>query len=173
MSYTTEGQPQGIPFLCTNLLREALIGELVAINGYTYHIAHSPIKDLNEIWYHIMEDEKRHYGMFLQLLRKYDPIQKEKYNETLDHIKFTSKGNLDVSSTIVKYDKYKILNNIRNDIKGELEAVILYEQQVSQIPIIDVKQVFNEIIADEKEHTEELTLALLHYDKNKYGPISK
>lgn len=173
MSYTTERQPQGIPFLCTNLIREAIIGELVAINDYTYHIAHSNIKDLNNTWYHIMEDEKRHYGMFLDILRKYDPIQMERYKEALEHVKFTSKGKLDVCTTTFKSEKYKILNNIRNDIKGELEAVILYENHVAQIPFFDIKETFNEIIADEKEHTEELTLALLHYDKDTYGPISK
>jgi rubrerythrin len=66
MSYTTEGQPQGYPYFYTNKIREALISEIIAINGYAYHIAHSDIKDINEVWHHIMEDEKRHYGMFFR-----------------------------------------------------------------------------------------------------------
>lgn len=31
------------------------------------------------------------------------------------------------------YDKQIILNNIREDIKGELEAVILYEEEIEAI----------------------------------------
>lgn len=37
------------------------------------------------------------------------------------------------------YDKQIILNNIREDIKGEFEAVILYEQYLSVIPYVDVR----------------------------------
>lgn len=44
MSYTNpEGQPQGYSYYFTNLLREALIAEIIAINGYEEHIA-------NQIW---------------------------------------------------------------------------------------------------------------------------
>ena len=86
MSYTTMRQPQGIPVFFTNLIREAMIGEIVAINDYAKHIADSNISELNEIWEHIMEDEKRHYGMFLKLLRKYDPIQLSKFDEAKEHV---------------------------------------------------------------------------------------
>ncbi|WP_461205243.1 ferritin family protein [Clostridium sp. DL1XJH146] len=171
MSYTTERQPQGIPYFFTNKIREAMIGELVAINDYSIHISHSNIKELNEIWYHIMEDEKKHFGMLMQLLRKYDPVEYEKYKEVASHVKLTGKGNLSLSE-YNKSDNTKLLNNIRSDIKGELEAIILYEQHIIEIPHPDIKKVFEKIVADEKEHTEELTLAILHYDKNSYGPIS-
>jgi rubrerythrin len=170
MSYTTSKMPQGFPYCWTNMIREAMIGELVAINDYREHIAKSNVKDINEVWYHIMEDEKRHYGIFLELLRKYDPQEAEKYKEALEHVNLTKKEEIPpckISS------QECILNLIRNDIKGELEAVILYEQHMLQIPNKEVKEVYYEIIGDEKEHTEELTLLLMKYDKNQYGPIEK
>ncbi|MCY6959187.1 ferritin family protein [Clostridium brassicae] len=169
MSYTTNRQPQGISYCFTNKIREAMIAELVAINDYAYNIAHSDIKDINEILHHIMEDEKRHYGMFLKLLRKYDPIQYTKYMEVKEHIK------LDKDAKYLNfYDKNSekmILNFIRDDIKGELEAIILYEEHLMEIPYKDIKETFMKVIEDEKEHVEELTLLLMHYDKDKYGPI--
>lgn len=169
MSYTTMRQPQGVPVFFTNLIREAMIGELVAINDYAKHIADSNINEINEIWEHIMEDEKRHYGMFLKLLRVYDPIQLSKFEEAKEHVNL--KGNTHPGLYCPQYSRELILNNIRNDIKGELEAIILYEQHLVQIPTKDGKELFAEIIGDEKEHMEELTLLLLEYDPHSYGPI--
>ena len=170
MSYTTDRQPQGFPYFPTNKIREAMIGELVAINDYNYHIAHSKIEEINEIWDHIRQDEKRHYGMLLELLRKYDPAQYAMYKEAKDHI------NLGEGKKSLKYygkhlDRYSILNFIRDDIKGELEAIILYEQHIMEIPYKDVKDIFLEIINDEKEHVEELTMVLLKYDEDCYDGL--
>ena len=76
MSYTHPyGQPQGVAFLNTNKLREILIAEIDAINGYEDHIANSNMEDVNAAWKSIAGDEKKHYGMILTLLRKYDPAQ--------------------------------------------------------------------------------------------------
>lgn len=169
MSYTTEGQPQGYPYFYTNKIREALISEIVAINGYAYHIAHSDMKDINEVWHHIMEDEKRHYGMFLELLRKYDPVQCARYMEAKEHVELSK--NSKYLNVFGKHSEDLILNFIRNDIKGEFEAVILYEQNAFEIPYKDIRETYIEIAGDEKEHAEELTLVLMHYDKDKYGPI--
>jgi rubrerythrin len=69
------------------------------------------------------------------------------------------------------YDRQLILNNVRSDIKGELEAVILYEQHWNEIPIQDVRDVYYEVIKVEKEHTEELTRVLLKYDEDKYNGL--
>lgn len=169
MSYTTNRQPQGCPCPFTNLIREAMIGELVAINDYTYHIENSCIKEINDVWEHIAEDEKRHYGMFLKLLRKYDPIQYSKFIEAKEHINLTTSVKLGPISH--KINQKNILSFIRDDIKGELEAIILYEDHLFKIPFNDVKQTYFEIIEDEKEHVEELTLVLLNYEKDIYGPI--
>ncbi len=59
MSYTkSHGQPQGIAILDTNKLREILIAEIVAINGYAEHIANSNMEDVNKVWKGIMIGEK-------------------------------------------------------------------------------------------------------------------
>ncbi|MFD3156283.1 ferritin family protein [Haloimpatiens sp. FM7330] len=170
MSYTTKnGQPQGKACLYSNKIREDMISEIIAINGYEEHIALSDIEEINEVWHHIVEDEKRHYGMFLELLRKIDPIQYKKYEEVQEHLNLSGKHKYHKEN--IKSDKDLILNMVRDDIKGELEAVILYEEHVMSIPSKEVRKIYYEIINDEKEHLEELTLVLMKYDKDKYGPI--
>jgi hypothetical protein len=48
MSYTNpQGQPQGTARHFINKLREILIAEVIAINGYQSHIAHSDIEEIN------------------------------------------------------------------------------------------------------------------------------
>jgi len=164
LSYTTRnGQPQGISYCFTNKIREAMIAEIIAINGYAEHIANSNMEELNAAWKSIMGDEKKHYGMFLTLLRKYDPDQYEKYQEDKG-LKYGPKGPMQVYKQI-------ILNNLRQDIKGELEAVILYEQEFGDIPCEDIRHVFYSVITEEKGHLEHLTELLLKYDTDNYGSL--
>jgi len=169
MSYTNpHGQPQGIATLDTNKLREILIGEIDAINGYANHIANSNMEDINTAWKSIMRDEKKHYGMILSLLRKYDPQQYQSYK---DHIgdKLSPKSSMQIYKP--NYDKQIILNNVREDIKGEFEAVILYEQHIALIPYNDVRYALYTIINEEKGHAEHLTQLLLKYDTDKYDDL--
>ncbi len=169
MSYTHPlGQPQGAARTPSNLLRESLIAELIAINGYQEHIADSDMPDVNAAWQSIMEDEKKHYGMFLTLLRKYDPAE---YAACLQHrqVKPTPRSPMQLYRPA--YDRQIILNNIREDIKGELEAVILYEHQVQLISQRDIRQTLQSIADEEKGHTEHLTRVLLKYDADKYDGL--
>jgi rubrerythrin len=169
MSYTNRyGQPQGYAMLDTNKLREILIAEILAINGYAEHIANSNMEDINAAWNSIMGDEKKHYGMILTLLRKYDPIQYRSYEEHKGD-KLGPKSPMQAFTP--NYDKQVILNNIRGDIKGEFEAVILYEQQFADIPYNDIRQALYSIINEEKGHAEHLTQLLLKYDLNKYNGL--
>lgn len=169
MSYTVkDGQPQGHPYFFTNKIREALIGEIIAINGYAQHIADSDMEDINAVWKSIMQDEKNHYGMLLNLLRKYDSVQYQRYTVQRNQppiIKTT------MQSYKPNYDKQIILNNIRTDIKGEFEAVILYEQHLVEFYQQDIKRIFYLIASDEKEHAEHLTRVLLKYDTDKYDSL--
>ncbi|HEY5561709.1 MAG TPA: demethoxyubiquinone hydroxylase family protein [Clostridiaceae bacterium] len=161
MSYTTRyGQPQGYPKLDTNKLREILIAEIIAINGYAEHIANSNMKDINVAWNSIMGDEKKHYAMIISLLRKYDPAQYQSYKE---HIGDKAGAKSPMQTFTPNFDKQLILNNIREDIKGELEAVILYEQQLAIIPYNDVRSALYSIINEEKGHAEHLTELILKY----------
>lgn len=214
MSYTNpHGQPQGTASRVTNLLRQIIIAEVVAINGYQYHISNSDIAEINEVWHHIMLEEKSHYIIALNLLRKYDPVQYNYFNNppedmlgsavpTIEYSGIEPVSNSGAgpnansantansgsrsrkgsgsgsrpqpqSQPVLQpskpvYDKSKILNYIRDDIKGELEAVILYEDELAQIQQRDVRTALQKIINDEKEHSEELTLVLLKFDPDPY-----
>ena len=162
MSYTNKfGQPQGFAKIVTNTLREILISEIMAINGYAEDIANSNMADINAAWNSIMEDEKKHYGMILTLLRKYDPFQYKSYKE---HIGDKSGPISPMQKFTPNYNKQLILNNIREAIKGELEAVIFYEEQLDSIPYPDIRNALYSIINAEKGHAEHLTQLLLKYD---------
>lgn len=169
MAYTTDRQPQGNIYYWPNKIREAMIAELIAVNDYEFAIANTDIDDLRHLFEHIMEDEKRHYGMFLRLLRQFDRCEAEKYEEVQDHVKFGSKPK-HAKASCLKDDEHEYceLRFIRDNIKGELEAIILYEQHIAEIKDETAQRVFAEIILDEKEHVEELTLALERYDKDPY-----
>ncbi len=169
MSYTTAaGQPQGGAYSFTNRIREAMIAEIIAINGYAEHIANSNMEEINAAWRSIMGDEKKHYGIFLKLLRRYDPDQYEKHQEDKG-LKFGPQGPMQAYKP--KYDRQLILNNVRQDIKGELEAVILYEQEFADIPCEDIRRVFYLVAKEEKGHLEHLTELLLKYDSDNYGSL--
>lgn len=169
LSYTNRyGMPQGIAKFGTNKLREILIGEIIAINGYAEHIANSNMEDINAAWNSIMGDEKKHYGMILTLLRKYDPAQYESYKEHIGD-KLGPKSPMQIFTP--NYDKQTILNNIREDIKGEFEAVILYEELSTILPYQDVRVALKLIINEEKGHAEHLTQLLLKYDSDQYDGL--
>lgn len=167
MSYTNPyGQPQGIARKITNMLRQIIIAEIIAINGYQSHIANSNMQDINEVWHHIMLDEKEHYMLAINLLRKYDPVEYKYFSS--QHEEFSvQKSPLQIYKP--NYDKQIILNNIREDIKGELEAIILYEEELAEFSHKDIRVTLQKIIDDEKEHTEHLTQVLLKYDPDPYG----
>jgi len=165
MSYTNRyGQPQGVARLDTNKLREILIAEIIAINGYAEHIANSNMEDINAAWNTIMGDEKKHYGMILTLLRKYDPDQYKSYKE---HIGDKSGPKSPMQAFTPNYNKQVILNNIREDIKGEFEAVILYEELLDSLPYPDIRTALCFVINAEKGHAERLAQLLLKYSNYK------
>lgn len=168
MSYTNpQGQPQGAARHFTNKLREILIAEVVAINGYQSHIAHSDIEELNQAWNDIILDEKKHYGWILSLLRKYDPDQ---YRQYLEHKKEGGPKEPLRLETQPDYN-YSVLNNIREDIKGEMEAVVLYESEFADFPHKDIQTILRAIIVEEKGHAEHLTQLLLKFDPDDYDQL--
>lgn len=148
----------------TEILRLVMIGEIEAINGYQAHILNSSMSELNQTWLHIMLDEKRHYAMTIELLRKYDPVELKYFLEP--HELSNHKNHMQQYRP--SYDKQIILNNIREDIKGELIAINAYEEYITYIQQKDVKDALQIIIDDEKEHTEHLTQVLLKYDPDPY-----
>jgi rubrerythrin len=169
MSYTnSSGQPQGMSHQFTNKLREILIAEIIAINGYQSHIENSNMAEINSVWHSIMDDEKKHYGLILSLLRKYDP---EEYRQYLAHKTDLQGTQTSMQRDTPDYNSQIILNNIREDIKGECEAVILYEEDLPKFPYRDIRTVLQSIINEEKGHVEHLTKILLKYDPDPYDHL--
>lgn len=172
MSYTTNKQPQGVPLELSNFLRQATIGELVAINEYQKHISYCSIPDVRKLLEHIMLDEKKHYGMLLHMTRKCDPDQFAKAIDVHENTKIKHKT-LHEDLSKKKNCDISFLEKIREDIKGELEAIISYEEVITKISDTEAIEMIKQIVRDEKEHVEELTYLLLKLDNNCYGPIEK
>jgi hypothetical protein len=169
MSYTNPwGQTQGKATSVTNKLRQILVAEIIAINAYYEHILNSNMDDINRAWHNIMLDEKKHYGMALKLLRQYDPTQ---YKMFQAHKADRLGPKTPMQFYNPDYNRQIILNNIRADIKGELEAIILYEEELAEFRQADIRTALQIIIDDEKEHTEHLTELLLKYDPDPYGDL--
>lgn len=170
MSYTVPGgQPQGKPVFVVSKLREAMVAEISAINQYTQHIANSNIEEFNKVWRAILHDEKKHYGMFLTLLRKYDPVQYEAYLYFKNASIETNRAFLTYKP---EYDNQLMLNMVREDIKGELETSVLYDQYAFEIACPDVSHTFSIISRDEKFHAEHLTRLMLTYDPEPYDGLT-
>lgn len=170
MSYTTNRQPQGIIKNIEGFLREGIIAELVAINDYSIFIESTDNKKLKELFHHIMEDEKKHYSIFLKVLRSIDQEEKELAEEVEEHVKIMQKGKYsDFTNKVIREANLLVL--IREAIKGELEAILLYKDFIENLNDENMIRIINEIIRDEKEHTEELSRALILLDKDKYGEL--
>ncbi|MEW8955259.1 ferritin family protein [Clostridium sp.] len=170
MSYTTNRQPQGLSKSIESLLREGMVAELVAINDYDHFIGVTENKDVRELFHHIMEDEKRHYGMFLEALRRIDEEEEELQQEAKEHVVIKSKLKHKTDNK-KKASNYDILVFIREAIKAELEAIILYDSLTEIIEDQCINKIIKDITKDEKEHVEELTRALMILDEDTYGPI--
>ena len=62
-------------------LREALIGELQAINQYQQYIDETDNEKIKKVLSHIRDDEKEHFAELVKLIRELDPTQKEKFQK--------------------------------------------------------------------------------------------
>jgi rubrerythrin len=171
MGYTTERQPEGTAKSVEGFLMEGLIAEIVAINDYSYFIASTDNKELKEFFQEIMEDEKSHYAMFLKALKSIDEEENRLGERAEKHVKISSKGKY--SDYTNKFNKNtNLLVNIRDAIKGELEAILLYEHFIINLSDNTISTIIKKVIRDEKEHVEELTRALIILDKDKYRDIN-
>lgn len=144
--------------------------ELESINQYERHIEESDIPELNEVWQYIMENEKGHYGMLLELLRRLDIEQAAQY-ENVKELNIMMPSKIQMPPPIVKKGRLEILSNVRNDISQELKTINGYEELIIKAPISPILQIINTINQDEKEHVEQLTKVILELDTDKYGPL--
>jgi len=63
------------------MLREALVGELEAINQYQEHIDSLENEEAISVLEHIRDDEKEHFAELTKLIQKLDPTQAEKFKK--------------------------------------------------------------------------------------------
>ena len=62
-------------------LREALIGELQAINQYQQYINETDNEKIKKVLSHIIDDEKEHFAELVKIIQELDPTQKEKFQK--------------------------------------------------------------------------------------------
>jgi len=62
-------------------LREALIGELQAINQYQQYINETDNEKIKKVLSHIRDDEKEHFAELVKIIQELDPTQKEKFQK--------------------------------------------------------------------------------------------
>ncbi len=154
MSYTTEGMPQGKPVSSKGLIRDALIGELNAINSYQNTLEFSNIPRLNKFIVEIMKDEIHHYHLLTEYLNKLDKEQAEMFKEVQKKdykVDFTLNP-LEIKSPTPP----NILSQLRKNIKGELEAILSYDEIEHTLKDAEGKALIHAITKDEKEHIAEL-----------------
>jgi rubrerythrin len=70
-------QPEGL----LEMLRDDLMGELQAINQYQEHINAIDNEEARHVLEHSRDDEKEHVAELTKLIRKFDPIQEEKFKK--------------------------------------------------------------------------------------------
>ncbi len=154
MSYTTEGMPQGTPISSKGFIRDALIGELNAINSYQRSIAYSDIPELNKFLLEIMKDEIHHYHLLTDYLNKIDKEQAEMFNAIR---KQDFNVGFKQNPLEVKFQPTtNIPSQLRMNIKGELEAILSYDEIESKLKDPQGKALIHAITKDEKQHIVEL-----------------
>jgi rubrerythrin len=65
------------------ILRDALIGELQAINQYEDYIIELENEEAVTALEHIIEEKKKHIAELLRTIQTLDPVQAEKFKEIL------------------------------------------------------------------------------------------
>ncbi len=67
----------------------------------------------------------------------------------------------------------KDINNLREDLIGELEAINQYQEHIDAIDNEDIKKVLGHIRDDEKEHFAELTKIIRKLDTTQEAKFQK
>ena len=67
----------------------------------------------------------------------------------------------------------KILNNLRQDLVGELEAINQYQEHIDAIDDEEIKKILSHIMNDEKEHVAELTKIIRKIDATQEEKFQK
>lgn len=76
-------QQQNIRPNLLEMLREDLIGELMAINQYEQHARSTDNREARELFQEIADDEKHHVADLLRMIARLDKVQRNELNERL------------------------------------------------------------------------------------------
>jgi bacterioferritin len=118
------------------------LSELTAVNQYMYHkfSMMTEHKELSEILGKISIVEMHHLEMFAKMIKLlgYDPL-------------FYNSANIPWNAKYVYYGK-DICDQLKQDLKDELNTIIVYEQNIKIIKDPYIQDVLRRIILDEKVH---------------------
>ena len=143
--------------LFTNKLRNALVAKLDAIDAYEQYVFDKA--GARDVFLPIMSDEKKHFGVILDLLREYDPDEKKPETaggpEPALFSRDTGQMKTDGGAPA----------GITGLIKNELESAVFFEELAMAIPYRDIRETLFLIGKDEKKHTERLISLLPGYGR--------
>ncbi len=164
MSYTTILQCQNNNDI--TFLMEGMISELTAVNDYSYSLTLTENKKVKDTLYQIMKENKKHYGAFFKALQTTD----KEFFSASQHIDDRNKNNLKISNNeyLDSKESKLLLTSIRNAIKDELEAIMLYTNFLDNIKSNELFKIIKVISLNKKEHIEKLTKLLNLIDSDSY-----
>lgn len=164
MSYTTILQCQNNNDI--TFLMEGMISEITAVNDYSYSLTLTENKEIKDILYHIMKENKKHYGAFLKALQSTD----KEFSSTSQDIDNQTKNDSKISHNeyLGSKESKLLLTSIRNAIKDELEAIILYTNFLDNVKSNELFKIIKVISLNKKEHIEKLTKLLNLIDSDSY-----
>ena len=152
------------------LLRDAAADERGAIADY---LSCALETCFDEIFLDVAEDEMQHYVETMRLITLFDPVQAQMLEEeNLDVLvmrrrvcnsKWCPNNILEEQDVQVPLPNKKDLSAIRcltKAIQDELHAINKYQQYMNQAKDQRVKELFCELMNEEKEHVAEFTAAL-------------
>jgi len=153
------------------LLRDAAADERGAIADYLTCAAETC---LDEIFLHVAEDEMQHYVEIMRLITLFDPVQAEMLEEEdLGFLvmkrpqakpKWTpgKKAMAEAEAEVIPPNKKDLpaIRCLTKAIQDELQAINKYQQYMNDAEDGRVKELFCELMNDEKEHVAEFTAAL-------------
>lgn len=182
-NYYPSKNPHACPPSCTNtmdecpnhpdlyLLRDAAADERGAIADY---LSCALETCFDELFLDVTEDEMQHYVETMRFISLFDPVQAQMFEEeNLDILVMRRKicnskwlcpkDILEKEDVQVPVPNKKDLSAIRcltKAIQDELHAINKYQQYMNQAKDQRVKELFCELMNEEKEHVAEFTAAL-------------
>lgn len=151
-------------------MRRMLNDTLSSINSYQNHILESDVDDINELWFDMMETEKKNCKRILDMLRRVDPVQgKISKSKKVNGMEF--KESIAIPPPRTAKDKAKILCNIREDIMQQTDMINNYDTMAMHANTAELRNLMNEIAETKRQNVELLMRALEQLDADGYDEM--